>query len=74
MAAAILIIAVGIFAIGAVAGIIAAVSLGVKREDRNPFLPVMGPDNLTRGARYLTGLSVKNDDEYARNVLEDMLV
>jgi hypothetical protein len=72
MAAAILIIAVGIFAIGAVVGIIAVVSLGIKREDRNPFLQVVGPDNLTRGARFLTGLSVKNDD-YVPNVFEDTL-
>ncbi len=72
MAAAILIIALGIFAIGVVAGIVAVVSLGVNREDRG-FLTEIGPDNLTRGARRLTGLYVKNDD-YVRNAYEDMLV
>lgn len=72
MAATILIIAVGIFAVGVVAGIIAVVSLGVNQEDRQ-FLGEIGPDNLTRGARRLTGLYVKND-EYVRNLHENMLV
>ena len=58
MAAAVIII-VGIFAVGVVAGIVVVVSLGVRREDRRPFLPEAGPDQLTRGARRLTGLYVR---------------
>lgn len=56
--AAIVVIIVGIFAVGVVAGIV-VVSLGVRREDRRPFLPEAGPDQLTRGARRLTGLYVR---------------
>lgn len=71
MAATILIIALGIFAIGVVAGIMWVLRIGVDRE--GPFLGVIGADNLTRGARRLTGLYVKNE-EYVPNAREDMLV
>jgi hypothetical protein len=65
MAATVLIIALGIFAIGMVAGIVAVVSIGVNREDQG-VLAELGPDNLTRGARRLTGLYVK-DETLTRN-------
>jgi hypothetical protein len=70
--AAVLIIVIGIFAIGMVAGVIVVVSIGVKREDQR-FLQVAATDNVTRGARRLTGLYVK-DDVYSRNIYEDLLV
>jgi hypothetical protein len=57
--AAIVIVLLGIFVIGVVAGTIAVVCLGVRREDNGPFLPEEGPDRLTRGARRLTGLYVR---------------
>src|SRR5262249_17282268 len=60
MIATVLIIVAGIFAIGVVAGIVAVVSLGVRREDNGPFLPLEGPDRLTAGARRLTGLFVRH--------------
>jgi hypothetical protein len=61
MASSFIVIALGIFAIGVVAGIIWVVSLGSRREDRDPFLFEEGPDNLTRGARRLTGLYVRRE-------------
>jgi hypothetical protein len=64
MASSLFIIALGIFAIGVVAGIIWVVSLGSRREDRDPFLLEEGPNNLTRGARRLTGLYVRREAEY----------
>ncbi len=74
MTAAVLII-VGIFAIGVVAGIIVVVSLGVRREDSGPFLPEAGPDQLARGARRLTGLYVRQAPARQRDhVDQDLLV
>jgi uncharacterized membrane protein len=69
--AAILLIAVGIFIIGAVAGVLWVLRLGADRE--GPFLAEAGPDTLTRGVRRVTGLYVKND-EYPADAYEDMLV
>lgn len=64
MASTLIIIALGIFAIGVVAGIIWVVSLGSRREDRDPFLDEEGHNNMTRGARRLTGLYVRREPDY----------
>lgn len=64
MASSVFIFVIGIFALGVVAGIVAVVSLGSRREDRGPFLREDGPDNLTRGARRLTGLYVRREHPY----------
>ena len=66
-AAVVLIIVLGIFAVGVVAGIVVVVSLGVRREDGGPFLPEAGPDQLTRGARRLTGLWVRQVPAHHRD-------
>jgi hypothetical protein len=58
--AIVLIIVLGIFAIGVAVGIVAVVSLGVRQEDLGP-LSHEGPDRLTRGARRLTGLYVRQE-------------
>jgi hypothetical protein len=64
MASSLFIIALGIFATGVVVGIIWVVSLGSRSEDRHPFLLEEGSNNLTRGARRLTGLYVRREPEY----------
>jgi hypothetical protein len=60
MIAAVLIIAVAIFAAGVAAGIIAVVSLGSRREERQMSLNRAAPDQLTKAARLLTGLHVSH--------------
>ncbi len=73
--AAVVLIILGIFAIGVVAGIVVVVSLGVRREDDGPFLAETGPDQLTRGARRLTGLYVRQAPAPDRTVVDrDLLV
>ena len=80
MASSFMVIALGIFAIGVVAGIIWVVSLGSRREDHDPFLFEEGPDSLTRGARRLTGLYVRREPGYygeppnSRDADRDLLV
>jgi len=59
MAAAIVVISAGIFVVGIMVGIIAIVSLGVRREERDFSLTREAPDQLTRGARAMTGLWVR---------------
>lgn len=71
MASSLLIIALGIFAIGVVVGIIWVVSLGSRREDRDPFLLEEGPNNLTRGARRLTGLYVRREPDFSAEAGRD---
>ena len=59
-AAVVISIAVAIFVAGAVAGIIAVVSIGVHREDRRHHSLVrQAPDRVSQGARFLTGLHVR---------------
>ncbi len=58
------------FAIGAVLGVIAMVSMASNREDRLGTLTRQPPDVLARGARRLTGLGLRDitprDTEDAR--------
>ena len=52
--------AIALVATGVVTGIIAVVSLGIRREDRRGRrLPVDANDRITRGTRQLTGLYVR---------------
>ncbi len=71
--AAVVLIILGIFAVGVVAGIVVVVSLGVRREDGGPFLAEAGPDQLTRGARRLTGLYVRQAPARDRTVVDQDL-
>ena len=64
MGATIVIVGALIFAIGVVAGVIAIVSIGIQREERD-FLRTglismtrRAPDRVSSGARSLTGLYV----------------
>jgi hypothetical protein len=71
-----------IFAIGVVAGVIAIVSIGIKREERD-FLRTglismtrRAPDRVSGGARTLTGLYVgqRTDSRPAAVRYQDTLV
>jgi hypothetical protein len=63
MTAVVISIAVAIFVAGAVAGIIAVVSIGVHREERRHHSLVrQAPDRVSQGARFLTGLHVQRAD------------
>lgn len=56
--------AIALVVTGVVIGIIAVVSLGIRREDRpGSRLPVDANDRVTRGARQLTGLHVRRPAE-----------
>ena len=59
MAALIALAALGLFAIGVVAGIIGVVSLAIRREERNFTLTSAASDNVTRAGRWLNGLYVR---------------
>lgn len=59
MAIAVILIVLVIFAAGAAAGVILLVTLGVRREERDFSLTRRAPDQLTQGARLLTGLYVR---------------
>jgi hypothetical protein len=48
------------FALGAVLGVIAMVSMASNREDRLGTLTRQPPDVLARGARRLTGLGLRD--------------
>ncbi len=59
MAAAFVIMTVAIFVAGAFAGIIAVVSVGIRREERHLSLTRQAPDRVSQGARLLTGLYIR---------------
>ncbi|HWG60721.1 MAG TPA: hypothetical protein VG253_03315 [Streptosporangiaceae bacterium] len=59
MATAIIVIALVIFAAGAVAGVVAVVSAGIRREERDFSLTRQAPTQMSQGARRLTGLYVR---------------
>jgi hypothetical protein len=75
MAATIIVIALVVFAAGAVAGVIALVSLGIRREERDFTLTRRAPGQLTQGTRRVTGLWVRQPaDDSVWVTREDMLV
>lgn len=53
----IILAAMALVTMGIVIGIIAAVSLGIRREERNHSLETEAEDPMTRGARRITGFS-----------------
>lgn len=59
MAALIALVAIGLFASGAIAGIVAVVSVAIRREERKFTLTSQAPDNVTRAARLLNGVYVR---------------
>ena len=69
MSAAAIIAAVTVFAIGAVAGIVAVVSVGIQREERYfrqtglVSLTRLAPDRVSNGTRGLVGLTVRQRDD-----------
>ncbi|HEY6313026.1 MAG TPA: hypothetical protein VIY52_19790 [Streptosporangiaceae bacterium] len=50
--------AISLFATAVLAGLIGVVSVAIRKEDKNLTLAAKAPDNLTRVARWLTGLHV----------------
>ena len=59
--------AITLLVIGVVIGVVAVVSLGIRREDRRGSrLPVDADDRVARGARRLTGLHVRRPAESDR--------
>ena len=59
MAALIALVAIGVFAAGIFAGIIAVVSVAIRREERNFTLTSQAPDNVTSAGRLLNGVYVR---------------
>ena len=59
MAALIALAAIGVFAAGIFAGVIAVVSVAIRREERKFTLTSEAPDNVTRAGRLLNGLYVR---------------
>jgi hypothetical protein len=59
MAALIALVAIGVFASGAIAGIIGVVSVAIRREERNFTLTSKAPDTVTRAGRWLNGVYVR---------------
>jgi|HubBroStandDraft_4_1064222.scaffolds.fasta_scaffold1965260_1 hypothetical protein len=68
--AAIIIAALIVFVAGAVAGVIAVVSAGIRREERDFMLTAEAPDRMSQGTRMLTGLYVRDVDLDAGAVAE----
>ena len=59
MAALIALVAIGLFASGAIAGIVGVVSVAIRREERKFTLTSQAPDNVTRAGRLLNGVYVR---------------
>jgi hypothetical protein len=59
MAALIALGAIGLFSAGVIAGIIAVVSVAIRREEKNLSLTSAATDNLTRAGRWLNGVYVR---------------
>ncbi len=82
MAALIAIIVIGMFAAGTIAGIIAIVSLGIRREEQDFLrtgrisLTRQAPGRISHGARSVHGLYVRqrSDMDPAAAPRQDMLV
>ena len=59
MGALIALVASGLFASGAIAGIVGVVSVAIRREERKFTLTSEAPDNVTRAGRLLNGVGVR---------------
>lgn len=68
--------AVALMTIGVVIGVIAVVSLGIRREERELTLTSDPEDRMVRGARRLTGLYTRTPDSMRQRTgrREDTLV
>ncbi len=74
MAALIALVAIGLFAAGAVAGIIGMMAIAIAREERNLTLTSPAPDTVTRAGRQLNGLHVRAPRRTATGDREKTLV
>lgn len=69
MAGLVVTLAIAVFLGGILIGVLAAVAVAIRREDRRHTLAVDAPDRLSRNTRWLTGISrVGIDDEFLRPV------
>jgi hypothetical protein len=57
--ALIVLVTLALFFVGIIVGVIAIVSVAVRREERDLTLAVDAPDRMSRGARRLNGLSTR---------------
>jgi len=74
MVALIALVALSLFAVGVVAGIIGVVALAIRREERNLTLTGEAPDNVTRAGRWLNGLYVRAPRRTATGDRDNALV
>jgi hypothetical protein len=74
VAALIALAAIGLFAAGVFAGIIAVVSMAIRREERNLTLTSEATDNMTRVGRRLNGVHVRAPRRTAAADRESTLV
>ena len=59
MATLIALAAIGVFAAGIVAGVIAVVTVAIRREERNLTLTSGPTDTVTQAGRWLNGVGVR---------------
>ena len=59
MATLIALVASGLFASGAIAGIVGVVSVAIRLEERKFTLTSKAPDNVTRAGRLLNGVYIR---------------
>jgi hypothetical protein len=52
-------LAIGLYAAGAITGIIGVVTAAIRREERNLALTSQPTDNVTRAGRWLNGVYVR---------------
>jgi hypothetical protein len=58
MTVAVTLTAISLFVAAVLAGLIGAVSVAIRKENKNLILAAKAPDNLSRVVRRLTGLHV----------------
>jgi hypothetical protein len=69
MAEFVVTLAIAVFLGGLMVGVLAAVAVAIRREERHHTLAVEAPDRLSRNARWLTGVTRRGmDDEFIRPV------
>jgi hypothetical protein len=71
MAEVVVTIAIAVFLVGVMVGVLAVVAVAVRREDRHYTLGGEAPDRLSRNTRRLTGLGRRGvDGEFFRTAGE----
>ena len=69
MAGFLVTLAIAVFLGGLMIGVLAAVAVAIRREERRHTLALEAPDRLSRNARWLTGVTRRGvDDEFIRPV------